>query len=135
MGGRRVILLGGKRVVARYGAGKKEHKMNHEIKPDDQSLAFHDDGLDSDKSAAESNVLQLALPQHVVAVPARKPTRKLVTTLTLSSRTCKWPIGDPAQSGFHYCGLPPQSGRPYCDTHDSMSYQATPRKKTSSSFR
>mgnify|MGYP001305440036 FL=1 len=104
--------------------------MNNEIKPADHPHGFDANGVPSDAEipAVETSLVPLVLPQ-----PPRK--RKLVTTLTLTSRTCKWPIGDPAASGFHYCGLPPQSGRPYCDEHDRMSYQATPRKRPSPAFR
>jgi GcrA cell cycle regulator len=52
---------------------------------------------------------------------------KLVTTETLSGRTCKWPIGDPAEPAFHYCGHPPEAGSPYCDTHERRSYQSRGR--------
>jgi GcrA cell cycle regulator len=108
--------------------------MIDETKPADRALFVHDDGVVSDaKAATESALLPVPLP--AAALAPRKPGRKVVTTLTLSSRTCKWPIGDPAASDFHYCGQPPQSGRPYCDEHDRMSYQATPRKRASPSFR
>jgi GcrA cell cycle regulator len=107
--------------------------MNQEIKPADLPLAIHQDetGAGADKPAIETDLLPSARPQPLAVAPARKPRRKLVTTLTLSSRTCKWPIGDPAKPDFHYCGLPPQSGRPYCETHDDMSYQPTPRRRAS----
>jgi len=103
--------------------------MNDETKPADRALFLHDDGVTSDTEAqaAESGLLPIPAP--------RKRGGKTVTTLTLSSRTCKWPIGDPATSDFHYCGCPPQSGRPYCDAHDRMSYQTASRKKASPSFR
>jgi GcrA cell cycle regulator len=55
--------------------------------------------------------------------PRRLASGKFVTTHVLSDRTCKWPIGDPAEPGFHYCGHPPELGRPYCDVHDKRSYQ------------
>jgi hypothetical protein len=61
----------------------------------------------------------------------RKAAKKrLTTTMTLTSDTCKWPFGDPAASDFHYCGQLPQNGRPYCETHNSLSYQS-PRRKSS----
>ena len=64
-------------------------------------------------------------PRSGVERPARVLAGgKFVTTATLTSRTCKWPIGDPAEPGFHYCGHPPESGRPYCDAHDQKSYQS-----------
>jgi GcrA cell cycle regulator len=62
---------------------------------------------------------------------ARKTSkRKLTTTMTLTSDTCKWPFGDPATSDFYYCGELPQSGRPYCEEHNSMSYQSARRKSS-----
>jgi len=77
----------------------------------------------------------LAPPQREwpsIERPARRLAGgKLVTTATLTSRTCKWPIGDPAEPGFHYCGHPPEVGRPYCDPHDVRSYQPNARRKVS----
>ena len=61
--------------------------------------------------------------------PLRLANGKFITTATLTTRTCKWPIGDPAESGFHYCGQPPQSARPYCDAHDRRSYQSSARRR------
>ena len=64
--------------------------------------------------------------------PARKsmrPVKKLITTSTLSHRTCKWPIGDPAKVDFHYCGKLPESGQIYCGTHYDLGYQTTPKRK------
>jgi GcrA cell cycle regulator len=55
--------------------------------------------------------------------------RKLVTTMTLTSDTCKWPFGDPASPDFHYCGRAPQSGRPYCATHEAISRPSSLRKR------
>jgi hypothetical protein len=64
-------------------------------------------------------------------VRVRKPAkRKLITTIALTIDTCRWPLGDPAESDFHYCGEPPLIGQPYCEVHDAQSYQAARRKKT-----
>jgi GcrA cell cycle regulator len=57
-----------------------------------------------------------------------------VTTLTLNSRTCKWPIGDPTDRNFHYCGRRPGSGRPYCDAHELRSYQPLRSRANQRSF-
>ena len=97
--------------------------MNEEMKPAESPLTFHD-------AEPPSAVNLVSLPEPAIAASARKG-QKLITTLTLTSDNCRWPFGDPAKSGFHYCGRLPQSGRPYCDTHDRMSYQSSPRKKPS----
>ena len=63
------------------------------------------------------------------------PDGKFVTTLTLNSRTCRWPVGDPTELDFHYCGQPPNSSRPYCDAHDlegSQSVRGRPNHRPQS---
>ncbi len=43
--------------------------------------------------------------------------------LSLTERTCKWPIGDPAEDDFHFCGLPSVPGKPYCEHHVAVAFQ------------
>lgn len=47
---------------------------------------------------------------------------KHVTLVDLTSRHCKWPIGDPATEDFYFCGQPPILGRPYCEAHCRKAY-------------
>lgn len=37
--------------------------------------------------------------------------------------TCQWPIGDPGQDEFRFCGAPSSNGRPYCETHCQIAYR------------
>jgi GcrA cell cycle regulator len=39
------------------------------------------------------------------------------------TKACSWPVGDPKQAGFHFCGDEAVPGRPYCATHCSQAYQ------------
>ncbi|MBK1666882.1 hypothetical protein CKO28_02345 [Rhodovibrio sodomensis] len=34
-----------------------------------------------------------------------------------SSSGCLWPIGDPGDADFHFCGADPVPGKPYCEEH------------------
>jgi hypothetical protein len=107
--------------------------MTEQIKPAESPFIFHEAHIASDAndSACATDLVSPSLcPEPVVDTPGRK-RRKLVTTLTLTSDNCRWPFGDPTKSDFHYCGRLPQTGRPYCDTHDRMSYQSSPRRKLS----
>lgn len=56
-----------------------------------------------------------------------------VTILTITDRMCRWPIGDPVASNFHFCGRAPKAGAPYCEAHCRKAYQpvqtAISRKK------
>lgn len=51
-----------------------------------------------------------------------KKSKKL-SLMELTERTCKWPIGDPASEHFWFCGLPVQSGKPYCEAHVGVAFQ------------
>jgi GcrA cell cycle regulator len=45
------------------------------------------------------------------------------TVLTINDRMCRWPIGDPSENEFHFCGRSPKSGSPYCEAHARKAYQ------------
>jgi GcrA cell cycle regulator len=36
---------------------------------------------------------------------------------------CRWPLGDPRNGDFAYCGLTPAEGRSYCAGHCRMAYR------------
>ncbi len=48
---------------------------------------------------------------------------KRVSLLDLTERTCKWPIGDPTDDDFAFCGLPCVPGKPYCENHVAVAFQ------------
>jgi GcrA cell cycle regulator len=54
---------------------------------------------------------------------AAKNVRKPKTLLDLEPHDCRWPIGEPRQAGFHFCGERHLEGRPYCARHWSMAFQ------------
>jgi hypothetical protein len=100
--------------------------MTKDSEPADDSLSYHDE------TGIEATPTPLRAPGKALRGQImRKAAPRKVTTLMLTSRTCKWPFGDPATDDFHYCGQPPEIGRPYCRAHGSMSYQTPQRKKSS----
>ena len=65
----------------------------------------------------------------MVAKRMRPRERKLTPPgiMDLSESTCRWPIGDPAVPGFHFCGHYPIAGRPYCREHMLAAYMPATR--------
>ncbi len=62
--------------------------------------------------------------------PAPAPIEELVippseraTIATLKEHMCRWPIGDPVESDFHFCGRKSAPGMPYCEHHARIAYQ------------
>jgi GcrA cell cycle regulator len=53
---------------------------------------------------------------------AKKP-KAPKTLMDLAPHDCRWPIGEPRQEGFHFCGEPQLAGRPYCARHWQMAFQ------------
>lgn len=51
-----------------------------------------------------------------------------VALLDLTERMCKWPIGDPKEPEFTFCGLGIRVGTPYCPAHAAMAFQTSSRR-------
>lgn len=46
----------------------------------------------------------------------------------LDNHTCRWPIGDPKDDNFCFCGKKVRSGQTYCEEHSALAY-VKPGKK------
>lgn len=55
--------------------------------------------------------------------------RKTVSLMDLNNSMCRWPIGDPQEKSFGFCGDQNISGLPYCSEHAKMAYQAATRNR------
>jgi GcrA cell cycle regulator len=62
-------------------------------------------------------------PEALAKVSAIEKKAKRLTLMELTERTCKWPVGDPATDDFWFCGLPSQTGKPYCEAHVGVAFQ------------
>jgi len=78
------------------------------------------------RDATQPRAPGLPTPEEQAAratlVEIEKMARKL-DLLSLTERTCKWPIGDPTEESFHFCGLPSVAGKPYCEHHVAVAFQ------------
>ena len=68
-------------------------------------------------------------PGHSQIAPKREVTRrrekfsfKKSIVGTGSFKSCQWPIGDPLEEGFHYCGGQNIPTKPYCIEHYKKAY-------------
>lgn len=57
------------------------------------------------------------------------PISKRASILTLTEQTCKWPIGDPGDKDFHFCGNQVKESTPYCSYHCSIAYQPVSERR------
>jgi GcrA cell cycle regulator len=75
-------------------------------------------------SAAQHAPAQRAEAHELVTREAPPPAPKASTRVSahVGSKTCSWPMGDPKQPGFHFCGEPAEAGKPYCAHHCHVAY-------------
>jgi GcrA cell cycle regulator len=65
-------------------------------------------------------------PAEEIEIPLAE--RKTIQTLTECS--CRWPIGDPQTSEFHFCGRNKVPLLPYCEVHARRAFQpVAPRRR------
>lgn len=62
-------------------------------------------------------------PEALAKVSEIEKKAKRLGLMELTERTCKWPVGDPATEDFWFCGLPVQTGKPYCEAHVGVAFQ------------
>lgn len=55
------------------------------------------------------------------------------TLMDLTSKTCRWPFGDPRDKDFCFCGNPPVIGLPYCMGHARIAYAEYGRRRVTES--
>jgi GcrA cell cycle regulator len=75
-----------------------------------------------------SKPLRLAeqAPEAPQSLPEPAPLR--LTLLDLRENTCRWPIGDPQDENFHFCGCQTSGIGPYCDYHAQIAHQPYVRR-------
>jgi GcrA cell cycle regulator len=64
------------------------------------------------------------------ALPELEPAPEgTITLIDLKECMCHWPIGDPMEEGFHFCGRGKSFGVPYCEHHAALAYNPPSRRR------
>lgn len=58
----------------------------------------------------------------IIKADTPKSADGLVRLVDLDMHTCRWPVGDPKDEKFHFCGKKIRAGQTYCDEHSEMAY-------------
>ena len=76
--------------------------------------------LEADSSQGQVPVIE----EIEIPVAERKTLQQLTECM------CRWPIGDPQQADFYFCGRDKVAGLPYCETHARRAFQPPqPRRR------
>lgn len=113
---------------ARAATGRKPHRNRGA--PKAEAIAARVATRKED--VARARTVQPALAPAMAAEPFELraelviPPEQRLSLLQLTERTCKWPIGDPLEPGFHFCGGAALEGKPYCAPHWQRAHAAPP---------
>ena len=58
-----------------------------------------------------------------------KPKMLMLDLLQLTEQTCKFPVGDPQEAGFGFCGVKVRDSDPYCEYHCRLAYQPAAERR------
>ncbi len=87
------------------------------------------------RNAVLRKAVRLALPARrsgVRSTPAGSanciaaPEEGTATILTVRRLDCRWPYGDPGDTGFSLCGRPSERGA-FCGAHAAIAYRPVPQ--------
>jgi GcrA cell cycle regulator len=98
----------------RGGGGGSRNRRNRAISRAIEARALRgtmaNEELGSDTEAPENG-------EKVMERPLAPPARPISDV-----KDCLWPIGDPGEDEFGFCGEETSPGRPYCATHCAVAY-------------
>lgn len=67
--------------------------------------------------------VKVAPPKAPIAVgPRETVVARPVRRRSEGARSCLWPIGDPGDTDFRFCGADAVAGKPYCEEHCAKAY-------------
>jgi GcrA cell cycle regulator len=80
--------------------------------------------LAAEQAPAPAPAPRAAVEEVVIAMSER------VTIMDLRESMCRWPLGDPTNPDFRYCGARMQIGAgPYCASHARLAYQPAQERR------
>ncbi|WP_354188671.1 GcrA family cell cycle regulator [Bartonella silvatica] len=82
------------------------------------SCSIEETALKADIAAESMTEKNISEKSNVVV-----PISRQLNLLQLSENTCRWPVGDPLSSDFHFCGADSDENSPYCAFHAKIAFQ------------
>ncbi len=77
------------------------------------------------KTVSKKEVSPAVEPEKKVVQPIEETNIPLVK---LDNHTCRWPMGDPRDEDFCFCGKRIKTGQTYCEEHAAVAYVKAGKK-------
>jgi GcrA cell cycle regulator len=97
------------------------HTVTHASAPSaQQAPAFS--GVSAPPAPSGNDFTETRAETRAPAMPTSRASAPRTTSSQAGTKSCSWPVGDPKQPGFHFCGDTAEAGRPYCAHHCGIAY-------------
>ena len=101
--------------VSKNAVVGKAHRLG--LNPRPSPIKRNSDAMGSDSSQSGS-----------VSLLKTGSKKKGLSLLELTSHSCRWPIGDPKDADFHFCGKEVMLGKNYCEEHMAEAFVGVSKK-------
>ena len=108
--------------VSKNAVVGKAHRLGLNSRPSPIRRGEDDNVADSEtptqKTAEKKKDTKPVAAKKITA----KEKKKFFTVNDLTASSCRWPIGDPKDEDFHFCGKEALPDKPYCAEHAAIAY-------------
>lgn len=126
-------------IAKRLGVSKnsivgKVHRLNLKARPspikkkEETIVAEINNTKEENVKQATKPIKKINISPINVSTDHIKKENSYLKLTELDNHTCRWPIGDPRDDNFCFCGKSVRSGQTYCEEHSAIAY-VRPLKK------
>ena len=108
--------------VSKNAVVGKAHRLGLNSRPSPIRRGEDENTADTNTPTQQPSEKKKAAKLAPAKKAAEKEKKKLFTVNDLTSSSCRWPIGDPKDEDFHFCGKEALPDKPYCAEHAAIAY-------------
>lgn len=103
-----------------------------ELQPKATAAATRVYARSTPRNLPKSRVTVKALPPPRIEPPAELIDGAAITFINILHHQCRWPIGDPQEVGFHFCGQKKLHDSSYCPFHSARAWTPAAARRAAS---
>lgn len=127
-------------IAKRLGVSKnsivgKVHRLNLKARPSpikkkEETVVAETTGTKEENTKqATKSIKKINISPISVSTEKVKKESSCLKLTELDNHTCRWPIGDPRDDNFCFCGKAVRSGQTYCEEHSAIAYVKPVKKE------
>ena len=105
----------------------KVHRLNLKARPSpikkkEEIIEEKQQSVDEAPKPASKTIKKISISPVRISTEKTPKKDSCLKLTELDSHTCRWPIGDPRDDNFCFCGKTVRSGQTYCEEHSAVAY-------------